>query len=120
MATMQTPNPFAPLKERRRRNRLPGEILGWILPAQPRLAMHMPAEEEGWEVRIYDVSRLGAGFTSTEPLELGGQHRLRIGRGPIKRARLIRIVACRQSEAGTYAVGAEFVDTPARTLAKAG
>jgi len=115
MATLQMP-----LKERRRRNRLPGETLGWILPATPRLAMHMPAEEEGWEVRVYNVSRLGAGFISTQQLEIGAQHRLRIGRGPIKRSRLIRVVACREFEAGTFAVGAEFADAPARELAKAG
>jgi hypothetical protein len=119
--TLLMPNKNAPLTERRRRSRLTGETLGWILPAVPRLAMHMPDEEEGWEVRVYDVSRFGAGFTSTEPLELGGEHRLRIGRGPIKRARLIRIVACRQSEGeNTFAVGAEFVDNPARDLARAG
>jgi hypothetical protein len=83
------------------------------------MAMHMPDEEEGWEVRVYDVSRLGAGFVSTQALELGSEHRLRIGRGPIKRARLIRIVACRESEPGTYAVGAEFADSPARELRQA-
>ena len=82
--------------------------------------MHMPAEEEGWEVRVCDVSRFGAGFISTEPLELGAEYRLRIGLGPIKRARLIRVVACRQSDASTFAVGAEFADTPARDLARAG
>jgi hypothetical protein len=109
----------APLTERRRRIRVPGETLGWILPAQPRLAMHMPDDEEAWEVRVSNISRLGAGFISTEPLNPGGEFRLRIGRGPIKRSRLIRIVACREFEAGTFAVGAEFVDTPARDLAKA-
>jgi hypothetical protein len=110
----------APLTERRRRSRLPGETLGWLLPAQPRLSMLMPDEEQGWEVRVFNISRLGVGFISTEPLELGAEHRLRIGRGPMKRSRLIRIVACRQSESGTYAVGSEFVDSPARDLARAG
>ena len=118
MATTLMPNPQA--SERRRRNRLPGETLGWILPAQPRLAMHMPAEEEAWEVRVCNVSRLGAGFISTEALELGAEYRLRIGRGPIKRSRLIRVVACRESEPGVYSVGAEFMDNPARDLAQAG
>ncbi len=108
------------MTERRRRGRLAAETLGWILPAQPRLAMHMPDEEEGWEVRVSDISRFGAGFISTEPLNPGSEFRLRIGMGPIKRARLIRIVACRESEPGTYSVGAEFIDTPARDLAKAG
>jgi hypothetical protein len=120
MATMQIGNGTTPLIERRRRNRLPGETLGWLLPAQPRMAMHMPDEEEGWEVLVFDVSRLGAGFISTQPLVVGTEHRLRIGLGPIKRARLIRIVACRESEPGTYAVGAEFADSPARELQRAG
>jgi hypothetical protein len=110
----------APLTERRRRSRLTGETLGWILPAQPRLAMHLPDDEEAWEVRVYDVSRFGVGFTSTEAFELGAEHRLRIGRGPSKRSRLIRIVACREGEPGTYAIGAEFVDMPARELSRAG
>jgi hypothetical protein len=118
--TLQMTDDSAPLTERRRRSRLNGETLGWILPSVPRLAMHLPTEEEAWEVRVYNVSRFGAGFTSTEPMELGSEHRLRIGRGPIKRARLIRVVACRQTDNSSFAVGAEFVDNPARDLARAG
>ena len=110
----------APLVERRRRSRVSGETLGWILPAQPRLALHLPDEEQSWEVRLYNVSRLGVGFSSTEALPLGSEHRLRIGRGPARRARLIRVVACRESEQGIYAIGAEFIDSPARDLARAG
>jgi hypothetical protein len=110
----------APLSERRRRDRVAGETEGWILPAQPRMAMHLPEEEEAWEVRIYNVSRLGVGFTSTDAFELGSEHRLRIGRGPMKRSRLIRVVACRQDADGTYAVGAEFSDTPAKEILRAG
>ena len=82
--------------------------------------MHLPDDEEAWEVRVYNVSRFGVGFASTEALPLGSEHRLRIGRGPSKRSRLIRIIACRQSEVGTFAVGAEFVDMPARELSRAG
>jgi hypothetical protein len=81
--------------------------------------MHLPDEDEAWEVRVFNLSRFGAGFISTEPLQLGTEMRLRIGRGPIRRARLIRIVACRESDAGTYAVGAEFIDIPSKELAKA-
>jgi hypothetical protein len=110
----------APLTERRRRSRVDGETLGWLLPAEPRLTMHLPDDEAAWEVRIYNVSRLGVGFLSTEALELGSDHRLRIGRGPARRARLIRVVACRESEPGVYAVGAEFIDSPVRELARAG
>jgi hypothetical protein len=107
--------------ERRRRNRVAGDTQGWILPAVPKLAKHTPADDEAWEVRIHDVSRLGVGFTSTEPMRVGEEHRLRIGRGPMKRARVIRVVACRQGQTGAYSVGAEFVDTlPDHVETKAG
>jgi hypothetical protein len=90
------------------------------LPIRPRLALHLPDEEESWEVRVFDVSRLGIGFTSTAAFELGAEHRIRIGRGPARRARLIRVVACRESEPGLFAIGAEFIDSPAGDLARAG
>jgi len=82
--------------------------------------MHLPDDEQAWEVRVYNVSRLGVGFTSTEAFALGAEHRLRIGRGPSRRSRLIRIVACREFEVGFFAIGAEFVDMPARELSRAG
>jgi hypothetical protein len=106
--------------DRRRRSRLASETLAWLLPAEPRLALHLPDEEESWEVRVFNVSRLGIGFSSTEAIDLGTEHRIRIGRGPARRARLIRIVACRQSEPGIFAIGAEFIDSPAKDLARAG
>jgi hypothetical protein len=108
------------LNDRRRRSRLAGETLGWLLPPNPRMTMHLPDDDEGWEVLVYDISRFGVGFDSTEPLEVGEQVRLRIGRGPIKRSRLIRVVVCRQSEDGTWNIGAEFIDSPARDIARAG
>ena len=122
MATTLLPNRehSAPLTERRRRSRLSGDTLGWILPAQPRLALHLPDDEQAWEVRVYDVSRFGVGFSSTQPLDLGGEHRIRIGRGPARRARLIRVAACRESEAGLFAIGAEFIDLGTKDLARAG
>jgi hypothetical protein len=122
LPTQDHPLPVSatPLTERRRRDRVSGETEGWILPAQPRLTMHLPMEEEAWEVRIYNVSRLGVGFVSTEAFALGSEHRLRIGRGPMKRCRLIRVVACREDSAGAFAIGAEFVDIPARELLRAG
>jgi hypothetical protein len=106
--------------DRRRRSRLAGETLGWLLPAEPRLALHLPDEEQAWEVRVFNVSRLGIGFSSTEAIEAGTEHRIRIGRGPARRARLIRIVACRESERGIYSIGAEFIDSPAKDLARTG
>ena len=106
--------------DRRRRNRLQSETSGWIIPANQTLSLHNPADEEAWEVRIHDVSRFGVGFISTQRMDIGEEHLLRIGRGPIRRARLIRIVAWRQSEDGTFSIGAEFVEPSVRRLAKAG
>ena len=109
----------APLTERRRRSRIVGETLGWIVPPKKPLALHLPDEEESWEVRIYNVSRLGVNFCTTEPLPLGSQHRLRIGRGPIRRARTIRVIFCRKLDASSFSIGAEFVDASNRGMSRA-
>jgi hypothetical protein len=82
--------------------------------------MHLPSEDEAWEVRVYNLSRFGVGFYSTEPLQLGSEHRLRIGRGPMSRARLIRVVVCREAQKNSFSVGAEFVDISTRGLSRAG
>ena len=120
MATTLTQNTGnAPVTERRRRSRLTGETLGWILTPKQRLAMHLPDEDENWEVRIHDVSRLGVGFCTTEPLALASQHRLRIGRGPIRRARTVRIIFCRKLDKNSFSIGAEFVDASTRRLSRA-
>ncbi len=97
-----------------------GDTLGWLLPTRAPLAMHLPDEEEGWEVLVNNLSRFGVGFTTTEPMRVGEQHRLRIGRGPIKRARLIKVVVCRKDEDGNWAIGGEFVDMGTKGLARAG
>ena len=106
--------------DRRRRQRLPGETQGWILPTMRKLARYMPDDEQAWEVRIYNVSRLGVGFTSTDQMRVGQEHRLRIGRGPMNRARLVRVVFCREWDGGVFAVGAEFVDRAGGSMSKAG
>jgi hypothetical protein len=119
--------------ERRRRPRLVGETVGWLLPAVVPVSVDgrsLPDDHDldavGWEVRVHDVSRLGVGFTTTEPLASGDRRRLLIGRGPAGRARAVRVVCCRRDAAGgVYHVGAEFADAaahgrPARRLAKAG
>jgi hypothetical protein len=109
-----------PVIERRRRERIAGETNGWVFPPQASLQRHGPAEEQGWEVRVLDVSRFGVGFISTAALETGSMHQLRIGRGPMHRARLVRVVVCRQEEGGAYCVGAEFLDSGHRPMSKAG
>jgi hypothetical protein len=108
------------IKNRRRRNRLYAEIPGWILPTICRLANHAPSEDEGWEVRIHNVSRFGIGFVSTERLRIGEEQRIRIGRGPMNRSRMFRVVACRESDNETYIIGGEFIDSANRPVARAG
>ncbi len=132
---MPTTDPSAPtspvpVTERRRRPRLVGETAGWLLPAVVPVAVDgrsLPDEAVGWEVRVHDVSRLGVGFTTTERLDPGDRRRVRIGRGPVTRARAIRVVCCHASADGTFHCGAEFADAgiihpdrPARQLARAG
>ncbi len=104
---------------RRRRSRLHAPTQGWILPPTQRLARHSPTDDEAWEVHIEDLSRFGIGFTSTERLRSGEEHRIRIGRGPMKRARAIRIVSCREARKGLFVIGAEFVGNSGREFAKA-
>ena len=106
--------------ERRRRGRVQGETEAWIFSPFLPLDANGPAEDDGWEVRVYDVSRFGVGFASTMELPIGSTHRLRIGRGPMHRARLVRVIVCRQSESGLFNIGGEFLDSGHRPLAKAG
>jgi len=106
--------------ERRRRNRLSSETQAWIVSASQDLLPHQVDEQDAWEVRVTNLSRLGVGFMTTQQMCAGDQHRLRIGRGPMTRSRLIRVVVCRQGTEGDYAIGAEFVDHPAHTLSRAG
>jgi hypothetical protein len=118
-----------PVGERRRRPRLAGETAGWLLPEVVPVKVDgwsLPDEEFGWEVRVHDVSRLGVGFVTTEPLAPGDRRRVVIGRGPVTRAKPVRVIVCRPAGDGTFHVGAEFTDhsathdRPVRQLAKAG
>ncbi len=85
---------------------------GWIVPDSV-YADHQStdAECEPWEVRVTDISRNGVGFESTQRLRVGDVHRVRIGRGPMRLARRIRIVNCRAGSNGHYSIGAHFVAT---------
>lgn len=61
-----------------------------------------------WEVLIRDVSRNGVGFSSGMPMAIGDVCRIRIGMGPMKLARRMRVVNCFSREDRTFAIGAEF------------
>lgn len=88
--------------ERRRRVRVHSATQGWLIP-------DLHEESEPWEVRVSDISRHGVGFESTEKMQLGEQCRIRIGRGPMRLARRIRIVNCRAGSEGHYVIGGEFI-----------
>lgn len=98
--------------ERRRRARIHSATQGWLIPEDaPR------AESEPWEVRVSDISRDGVGFESTERMNRGALCRIRIGRGPMRLARRIRVVDCRPGPDGHYVIGGEFVHVPTTTAA---
>jgi hypothetical protein len=89
--------------ERRRRVRMHSATEGWVIPdlAGP--------DAEPWEVRVSDISRNGVGFESTQKMDEGEICRIRIGRGPMRLARRIRIVNCRAGALGHYLIGGEFM-----------
>ena len=91
--------------ERRRRARIHSATQGWLIP-ESSLAT---AGDEPWEVHVSDISRDGVGFESTERMSRGELCRIRIGRGPMRLARRIRIIACRAGAGGHYVIGGEFV-----------
>ncbi len=105
--------------DRRRRPRLRGETVAWVLPPALRLPRHGAADEDGWEVLVRDVSRLGIGFESSDAMAVGSTHQIRIGRGPLSRARTIRVVCCRPTEFDTFGIGAEFVQVAERPMPRA-
>jgi hypothetical protein len=88
--------------ERRRRPRVESESTGYLLPegAGPK--------DEPWEVRIHDLSRLGVGFTTSESMTVGSICRIRIGHGPMRLARRMRVTNCRPEGSNLFRIGAEF------------
>jgi hypothetical protein len=91
-----------PIVERRRRSRVHSTTQGWLIP-------DTGDPLEPWEVRVNDISRIGVGFETTEKMTRGALCRIRIGRGPMRLARRIRVVTCRPGPDGHYVVGSEFV-----------
>lgn len=87
--------------ERRRRSRLPANTVGWVILEN--------GSSEPWEVHVKDVTRNGAAFETFEPLRKGEVCRLRIGRGPIELARMVRVVHCTAGQGGVHFVGAAFI-----------
>lgn len=89
------------IADRRRRERLTTRTNGWVFLGDDD---HAPARE----IIVTNVSRLGVGFTCDTKLDEGMICRLRMGFGPRRLARRIRIQHCTQ-ESNAFAVGGEFV-----------
>ena len=90
------------LNDRRRRPRLLSRTTGWVFLGDDD---HAPARE----ILVADVSRLGVGFVSETQMEPGFVCRIRIGFGPRRLARRLKISNCRQNDDGTFVIGGEFV-----------
>jgi hypothetical protein len=110
---MPDSNPAHDTVERRRRARIQSATQGWLIPedAAPEEAPRPSGDGEPWEIRVNDISRDGVGFESTERMSRGALCRIRIGRGPMRLARRIRVVECRPGPDGHYVIGGEFVPT---------
>jgi hypothetical protein len=92
---------LAPATDRRRRARLLGKSTGWIFLGDDD---HAPARE----ITVTDVSRLGVGFVCETQMEIGFMCRVRIGFGPKRLARRLKIANCRKNGDGTFTLGGEF------------
>ena len=88
--------------DRRRRPRVDGATQAWIFRDDQ-------AGNDPWEVRVVNVSRHGVGFESSEKMRDGEECRIRIGRGPLKLARRIRVVRCRPGHENIFNIGGEFL-----------
>jgi hypothetical protein len=95
-------NPIEKVNDRRRRARLLSRTSGWVFLGDDD---HAPARE----IAVLDVSRLGVGFISETQLELGFICRVRVGFGPRRLARRLKISNCRANEDGTFIIGGEFI-----------
>ena len=65
---------------------------------------------------VSNITMLGVGFHTQEPLSIGDKYHIRLEVGPLKWSSMLRVVCCNPHESGTYDVGAEFVskEMPAR------
>jgi hypothetical protein len=90
------------IDDRRRRPRLLSRTTGWVFLGDDD---HAPARE----ILVVDVSRFGAGFISETQLDKGFVCRIRIGFGPRRLAKRLKVTNCRKNEDGTFTLGGEFV-----------
>ena len=91
--------------DRRRRPRLTSEAVGYVLCGDNESGVK---DVEPWEVRVHDVSRLGVGFVTTQRMMPGTLCRIRIGYGPMRLARRMRVTRCEPQSDNTFRIGAAF------------
>ena len=89
--------------DRRRRLRMASTAVGYLV-----IDDGATEPSEPWEVRVHDVSRDGVGFVSAEQMKTGAMCRIRIGHGPMRLARLTRVVSCKPEGQNHYRIGAQF------------
>jgi hypothetical protein len=88
--------------DRRRRERMASTAIGYLLTDGA------DADAGPWEVRVHDVSRDGVGFVTAEQMKTGAMCRIRIGHGPMRLARLMRVVSCKPEGQNHFRIGAQF------------
>lgn len=91
-------------EDRRRRPRVTTRTIGWLFPSDD-------AHEHAESIVITDISKLGVGFLFPTALANGTICKVRVGLGPERLARRLRIVSCRDTRDGTFHLGGEFVDS---------
>jgi hypothetical protein len=92
--------------DRRRRQRMSSTAVGYLVSDE--CESGEPFNADPWEVRVYDVSRHGVGFLTAQQMNPGEICRIRIGRGPMRLARRMRVINCTSQGQNLYRVGAEF------------
>jgi len=88
--------------DRRRRARIESRIVGWLFPSDD-------PHERSQAVIITDLSKLGVGFIYPTELSPGTICKVRVGLGPRRLARRLRIASCRGNDDGTFIIGGEFI-----------
>ena len=88
--------------ERRRSTREPVKTVGRLTPIDG------PLGESSVEVLVTDVSLHGAGFRSSDKIEMGRKFYIDIGVGPLHLTSRIVVIRSLRRRDGMYDVGGEF------------
>jgi hypothetical protein len=88
--------------DRRRSGRTPHLVQGWVVSPTATRA------DEKREVQGLNLSRHGVGFELSTAMPVGSFFAMEIGVGDQRLASEVRIISCRQNQAGIFEIGAEF------------